>query len=158
MFPKEHLHLIVRDEGLVPAARALADVAEVASQRLQSFEAAALFGMAACLAPHWFSTRADEARVIREPENAYEAVLGAVADHAAAFRNAVGREMYPLYHLRDALFASRLSSQALWLARLVRAVMTALEEAWGGETPPRDDDPLPEPEVPAPEGWQQVQA
>ena len=157
MFPKEHLHLIVRDEGLVPAARALADVAEATSQRLQSFEAAALFGMAACLSPAWFATRADEARVIREPETAYEAVLGAVADHAAAFRNALGREMYPLHRLRDALFASRFSCQAVWLSYLIRAVMVAIEEAWGGETPPRDE-PLPEPEVLPPEGWQQVQA
>jgi len=157
MFPKEHLHLIVRDEDLVPAARALADVAETASQRLESFEAAAIYAMAACLAPNWFSTRANEARVIREPETAYEAVLGAVASHAAAFRNAVGREMYPLYRLRDALFASRLSSKAAWLSYLIRAVMTALEEAWDGETPPQEE-PLPMPELPVPEGWQQVEA
>ena len=157
MFPKEHLHLIVRDEDLVPAAHALYDVAEATSQRLESFEASAIYAMAACLAPAWFETRANEARVSRDPGTAYEAVLKAVADHATAFCNAVGREMYPLYHLRDALFASRLSSQALWLARLVRAVMTALEEAWGGETPPRDE-PLPMPELPVPEGWQQVQA
>ena len=155
MFPKEHLHLIVRDEDFVPAASVLASVADANNDRV---EAAAIYSMAACLSPFRYGQRADEvAAVFYNPENGYEAVLGAVANHAAAFRSAIGKEMFPLYHLRTALEVSRFSSKATWLSYLIRAVMTALEEAWGGETPPQDE-PLPEPEVPAPEGWQQVEA
>jgi len=144
MFPKEHIHFLPRDEGKVLAAHSLAKIARDARDRR---EAAAILQMSAVLLPAVYKDEAYEASwALYNPENAYEAILAAVADHATAFRVAVEkRHPWPLEHLRTAAEVACFSRETTWLAHLVEEVRQAIERSWGGVEPPEE---LPEPPDP----------
>ena len=149
MFPKEHLHLIVRDEGLVPAARALASASEASDY---VFDAAAIAAAAAILDPVAYGDKVRKLYwELPEPNGSYEATLSAFVWNTKAYIDTIDSEEDASRFLDAAQKVCEFSRRARWLRALVREVRAAPQRA-------ADPGPLPMPEVLPPEGWQQVQA
>jgi hypothetical protein len=144
IFPKEYTYFLPRDESIVLAAHSLAAIARDAQDRR---EAAAILQMAAVLLPAVYKEEADQASwALYNPENAYEAILAVVIDHAAAFQTAVEKRYpWPLEHLRNAERVANFSRDTAWLAHLIREIHEAFKRCWGGVEPP---ERLPDPPDP----------
>ena len=148
MFPKEHLYLIVRDENIRRAADALASNSEASDY---VFDAAAMAAAAAILDPVAYGDRTRKLYwELPEPNGSYEATLSAFVWNVKAYIDTIDSEEDATRFLNAAQKVCEFSRRAHWLRALVREVRAVPQRA-------ADHEPLPMPELPVPEGWQQVQ-